>query len=132
MQTKICYSVQGNTNPYKKASGQNRTDNPPLTRRKTQNISAEKTRDYVTGSSDTSSTPSSKNEFSPLDDELYELLDKLTKLTPDQRKAVAVTLCNIEIPPEMAEIVTVWPKLPEHIKQSILALVRASVSPVER
>ncbi len=33
-QAKICDSLQGNTNPYKKASGQNRTDNPPLTRRK--------------------------------------------------------------------------------------------------
>ena len=36
------------------------------------------------------------------------------------------------LPPELAEIVAAWPKLPEHIKQSILALVRASVSPVER
>jgi len=29
-----------------------------------------------------------------------------------------------ELPPDLAEIVTVWPKLPEHIKAAVMALVQ--------
>ena len=31
-----------------------------------------------------------------------------------------------ELPPDLAEIVTVWPKLPEHIKAAIMTLVRSA------
>ena len=48
---------------------------------------------------------------------------QIQKNTPNQTETLS---------PELAEIVAAWPKLPEHIKQSITALVRASVSPIER
>ncbi|MCK4628345.1 MAG: hypothetical protein KAT56_05040, partial [Sedimentisphaerales bacterium] len=48
---------------------------------------------------------------------------QIQKNTPNQTET---------LPSELAEIVSAWPKLPGHIKQSILALVKTSVSPVER
>jgi len=32
----------------------------------------------------------------------------------------------VELPPDLAEIVAVWPKLPEHIKAAIMALIRTA------
>ena len=47
------------------------------------------------------------------------------QLTPDSRKGNEIDTQNM--PDDLAEIVTVWPKLPEHIKQAIKALLILTV-----
>ena len=49
------------------------------------------------------------------------LTPKLTPASPKQPE-----IDTSELPPELAEIVTVWPELPEHIKGAIMALVKTA------
>ena len=44
------------------------------------------------------------------------------QLTPKSQKQGQID--TSELPPDLAEIVTVWPELPEHIKAAIKALVQ--------
>ena len=46
---------------------------------------------------------------------------------PKQVKHPEIDTPNL--PPDLAEIVAVWPKLPEHIKQAIKALVQIKEQP---
>jgi hypothetical protein len=40
--------------------------------------------------------------------------------------------CPAPLPPDVAEIVTVWPKLPEHVRAAIRTLVQAHASNIDR
>jgi hypothetical protein len=44
------------------------------------------------------------------------------QLTPNSRKQGEID--TSELPPDLAEIVTVWPELPEHLKAAIKALIQ--------
>jgi len=46
---------------------------------------------------------------------------KKPETVPNQAK-----IDTSELPPELSEITAAWPELPEHIKATILTLVRAS------
>ena len=43
------------------------------------------------------------------------------QLTPESRKQAQID--TPQLPPDLAEIVAIWPKLPEHIKAAVMALV---------
>ena len=45
------------------------------------------------------------------------------QLTPKSRKQGKIDI--LELPSDVAEIVAVWPSLPEHIKQTIITLARS-------
>jgi hypothetical protein len=44
------------------------------------------------------------------------------QLTPNSQKQGKINTCNLTA--DLAEIVAIWPKLPEHIKAAIKALVQ--------
>jgi hypothetical protein len=46
-------------------------------------------------------------------------------LTPKTEKQGIIN--TSELPPDLAEIVAVWPDLPEHIKAAIKALVQTNI-----
>jgi hypothetical protein len=48
------------------------------------------------------------------------LTPQLTPKSPKQPK-----IDTSELPSDLAEIVAVWPELPEHIKQTIMVLLRS-------
>jgi hypothetical protein len=60
---------------------------------------------------------------SPDKTETYE--DPKTQLTPESRKQGGIDTQNL--PVDLAEIVAVWPKLPEHIRQAIKVLVESYI-----
>lgn len=52
------------------------------------------------------------------------------QLTPEGRNAAEMGISKLT--PDVAEIVTVWAKLPEHVKAAIRTLVRAHASNIDR
>ena len=51
------------------------------------------------------------------------------QLTPKSQKQRNIDITPL--PPDIAEIVAVWPELPEHIKAAIKALVQTHLKPVK-
>jgi hypothetical protein len=56
--------------------------------------------------------------------------DLTPQLTPESQKQGRID--TSELPPELAEIVAVWPDLPEHIKAAIKALAGLTEKPEGR
>lgn len=52
------------------------------------------------------------------------------QLTPEGRNAAEMGIGKL--PPDVAEIVAVWAKLPEHVKAAIRTLVQAHASNIDR
>ena len=59
-----------------------------------------------------------------------QVRDLTPQLTPKSQKQGKIDPSNL--PEDLAEIVAVWPELPEHIKQAIRALAKTSVQSKEQ